>query len=294
MNNPSDDSAGFRRFVSRYKLAKLLSFSILLFAVLVGSQILIQLIGHHLPHAARPLWLVAAECVYAVAMLWLYTLLVRFFERRPLSELAPRDMARYAAGGVVVGFMLFSSVLALLYLGGLVHFVQFGGAADVTIQASVSLAAAIGEELLFRGAIFRITEEWLGTTVALIISAFLFGAAHALNTGATLIGVLAIALEAGVLLGVAYSASRSLWLPIGIHFGWNFTEGGLFGTAVSGGQSHGLVTVTLDGPIALTGGAFGPEASIVALAVCLLAAILLGFYSMRRGRWQRWPLRAQA
>jgi hypothetical protein len=122
----------------------------------------------------------------------------------------------------------------------------------------------------------------------------LFGAAHGLNTGATPIGVLAIGLEAGVLLGVAYSASRSLWLPIGMHFGWNFTEGGLFGTTVSGGQSHGLVSVTLDGPVQLTGGSFGPEASIIAIAVCLIAATILGLYSLRRGHWRRWPRRSNA
>jgi membrane protease YdiL (CAAX protease family) len=294
MNNQSEYSVGFRRLITRFKFAKLLAFSLPLFAVLVVSQILIGGIGHNLPHAARPLWLVATKSLYAAAMLWLYSFEVRYFERRRISELAPRDIARNASVGVVVGFVLFSSVLAFLYLGGLVQHVQFDGDARLTTQASASLAAAIGEELLFRGAIFRITEEWLGTTVALIISAFLFGAAHALNTGATAIGVLAIGLEAGVLLGVAYSASRSLWLPIGMHFGWNFTEGGLFGTAVSGGQSHGFVTVTLDGPVQLTGGAFGPEASIIALTVCLLAATLLGIYSVRRGHWVQWPHRSEA
>ncbi len=294
MNNQSEHSAEFRRLITRSKFVKLLAFSLSLFAVLVVSQILIGGIGHNLPPVARPLWLVATRSLYAVAMLWLYSFQVRYFERRRISELAPRDIARNASAGIVVGFMLFSSVLALLYLGGLVHHVQFDADARLTTQASASLAAAIGEELLFRGAIFRITEEWLGTTAALIISACLFGAAHALNSGATAIGVIAIALEAGVLLGIAYSASRSLWLPIGMHFGWNFTEGGLFGTAVSGGQSHGLVTVTLVGPAQLTGGAFGPEASIIALAVCLFAATLLGIYSVRRGRWVRWPHRSKA
>jgi hypothetical protein len=117
MNNQSEYSAGFRRLIARFKLAKLLAFSIPLFAVLVASQILIGGIGHQLPHAARPLWLVATKSLYAVAMLWLYSFEVRFFERRRISELAPRDMAPNATAGVVVGFVLFSSVLAFLYLG---------------------------------------------------------------------------------------------------------------------------------------------------------------------------------
>lgn len=288
MKHEATHWAGFRRFLERFKIAKVLAFSIPLFAALVAWQFLIHSVGHALPPAARPLWSVASRAIYIAAMLGLYALEVRYFERRRITELAPRDAAARAAAGVAVGFVLFSSVLACLYLGGWVRQVQFNGFADLVTLASASLAAAVGEELLFRGAIFRITEEWLGTSAALVISAALFGAAHGINAGATPIGVIAIGLEAGVLLGVAYSASRSLWLPIGMHFGWNFTEGGLFGTAVSGGQSHGLVSVTLAGPVQLTGGVFGPEASIIAVGLCLIAATLLGIYSVRRGRWQPW------
>jgi membrane protease YdiL (CAAX protease family) len=294
MKKESEHWAAFRRFITRFKIAKIFAFSIPLFAALVASQLLIRGVGHGLPQAARPLWLVTTKFLYVVAMLWLYSLEVRYFERRPISELAPRDAASRVGAGALVGFVLFSSVLACLYLGGYVQQMQFNGFTGLATLASASLAAAVGEELLFRGAIFRITEEWLGTTAALIISAVLFGAAHGLNAGATPIGVLAISLEAGVLLGVAYSASRSLWLPIGMHFGWNFTEGGLFGTTVSGGQSHGVVSVTLDGPVQLTGGSFGPEASIVAIAVCLIAATILGVYSVRRGHWRPWLRRSGA
>ncbi len=290
--NETESGAGFRRFITRFKLAKILAFSIPLFALLVVWQLATQIIGHQLPRAARPLWGVATKSLYVVLMLWLYSLEVRYFERRRISELAPRAAASGVAGGVVVGFVLFSSVLACLYLGGYVQQARFNGFANLVMLACASLAGAVGEELLFRGAVFRITEEWLGTTAALIISAALFGLAHGLNPSATPIGVIAIGLEAGVLLGVAYSASRSLWLPIGMHFGWNFTEGGIFGTAVSGGQSSGVISVTLQGPTPLTGGAFGPEASIIAIGVCLIAATILGIYSIRRGHWQPWRHRS--
>ena len=292
MKNESARWVGFRRFIARFKIVKLLVFAIPLFAALVVSQLLMQGVAHALPLTGRPLWWLASKSLYAAGMLWLYSLEVRYFERRPVSELAARGAAIQVTAGVAVGFVLFSSLLAFLYVSGYGHQVQFNGFAGLTSQASASLGAAVGEELLFRGAIFRITEEWLGTTAALIISAVLFGAAHGLNAGSTPIGVIAIALEAGVLLGVAYSATRRLWLPIGMHFGWNFTEGGLFGATVSGGRSHGLVSVTLDGPVQLTGGTFGPEASIVAIAICLVAAAILGIYSVRRGRWQPWVRRA--
>jgi uncharacterized protein len=294
MNIESAHWRGFRRFIDRFKIAKLLVFALPLFAALIVSQQLMRGVVHAMPLSARPLGWLASKSLYAAAMLWLYSLEVRYFERRPVSELAPRGAALRVSAGVAVGFVLLSSVLAFLYFSGYVHHAQFDGFAGLPTQAGASLGAAVGEELLFRGAIFRITEEWLGTTAALIISAVLFGAAHGLNADATPIGIIAIGLEAGVLLGVAYSASRSLWLPIGMHFGWNFTEGGLFGITGSGGQSHGLVSVTLDGPVQLTGGSFGPDASIVAVAVCLIAATILGIYSLRRGQWQPWRRRSES
>lgn len=294
--NMGDESArwiGFRLFIARFKIAKLFAFALPLFAVLVVSQLLMQGVAHALPLSARPLWWLASKSLYAAAMIWLYSLEVRYFERRPVSELATRGAASRVAAGVAVGFVLFTSLLAVLYIRGDIHQAHFNGFAGLTSQASAGLGAAVGEELLFRGAIFRITEEWLGTTAALIISAVLFGAAHGLNASATPIGVVAIGLEAGVLLGVAYSASRSLWLPIGMHFGWNFTEGGLFSTTVASGPSRALVSMTLDGPVQHTGGSSGPEASLIAIAVCLIAATILSIYTVRRGLWQPWPRRSK-
>jgi hypothetical protein len=76
-----------------------------------------------------------------------------------------------------------------------------------------------------------------------------------------------------VLLGAAYAATGRLWLPIGLHFGWNFAEGPIFGAAVSGtGIGSGLIEGKFEGPNILTGGQFGPEASVVAVIVCLAAA----------------------
>jgi membrane protease YdiL (CAAX protease family) len=213
---------------------------------------------------------------------------VRYFERRDVSELAPAGAARRVAAGIVLGAALFSVVFALLALGGYVHHPKFGGFAGLPVQLATTFAAAVGEELVFRGAIFRITDERLGTAAALLISSILFGLLHVANPGATPVSTVAIAVEAGALLGMAYSASRSLWLPIGLHFGWNFTEGGVFGTAVSGGQSHGLMDSVLSGPTLLTGGAFGPEASVIAVAVSLVATAVISVWTMRHGRWRPW------
>ncbi|HEX4861358.1 MAG TPA: CPBP family intramembrane glutamic endopeptidase, partial [Rhizomicrobium sp.] len=109
---------------------------------------------------------------------------------------------------------------------------------------------------------------------------------HLGNHGATLTSAAAIALEAGILLGVCYMAVRNLWLPIGLHFGWNFAESGIFGSIVSGNAFKGVFATTMTGPELLTGGAFGPEASVVAVAVCGTAALVILSVALRRGEWK--------
>src|SRR5208282_5269268 len=135
---------------------------------------------------------------------------------------------------------------------------------------------AAAEEILFRGFLFRTLRDLWGVGLAVTVSAIGFGAIHAFNPGATPVSAVAIALEAGVLLALAYAASESLWFPIGIHAGWNFAEGTIFGTFVSGNVLHtSLFRGVLHGDPILTGGLFGPEASIVAVVVCLAASALL-------------------
>lgn len=128
------------------------------------------------------------------------------------------------------------------------------------------LAVAVGEEMIFRGVIFRWIDERWNTWVALLISAILFGWMHISNDNATWWSSLAIAVEAGLLLGAAYKWSGSLWVPIGIHWAWNYTQGNIFGLAVSGSDAgETMLTTIVNGPDIITGGAFGPEASIISV-----------------------------
>jgi membrane protease YdiL (CAAX protease family) len=276
------------RAVARFTWARLLLFTVSLLAALIGLQVLVSLVARQIPATERPLWLLPAKLLSGALMLWLYRGEVQYFERRNVSELEPDGAGRRVAVGIVLGAVLFGVVFALLALGGYVQHLKFGGFTGLPEQLATSFAATVGEELVFRGAVFRITDERLGTAAALLISSILFGLLHAANPGATPVSTVAIAVEAGALLGVAYSASGSLWLPMGLHFGWNFTEGGVFGTAVSGGQSHGLIESVLSGPTLMTGGTFGPEASVIAVAVCVAATAAAGVWTVRHGRWRPW------
>lgn len=258
------------------------------FAVLLAGDIAAQLgriwVTLHAPGYSGDWMTIGASLVFAAALVGLYTALVRWMEQRAARELAPR--AIQAVAGIILGLALFSSVFGLLYLIGVVRWQGVSARFDPIPMLSVSILAAVGEELAFRGALFRIVEESFGTTSALVISAAVFGLLHALNPGATVVSTTAIALEAGILLGAAYALTRNLWLPIGLHFGWNFTEGGIFGVSVSGGPAaKGIFSVSLTGRTLLTGGSFGPEASVIAIVVCLTAAVVLLVLTVRRGGW---------
>jgi uncharacterized protein len=97
---------------------------------------------------------------------------------------------------------------------------------------------------------------------ALVISGLVFGLLHVANPNATLLAGLAIAIEAGILLGGVYMLTRRLWLAMGLHLAWNLTQGGVYGVAVSGHAMDGLLESALSGPAWLSGGAFGAEASV--------------------------------
>ena len=141
----------------------------------------------------------------------------------------------------------------------------------------------------------RLIEGWLGTWWALAITAVFFGAAHLGNPQATAFGAVAIALEAGILLGACYLLTRRLWLAIGLHAAWNFVQGGIFGSDISGtGSGRGLIEARFTGPDLLTGGAMGIEASVVAIIVCTAAGLAMLLAVRRRGLvvppcWRRPP-----
>lgn len=221
----------------------------------------------------------------AVAMLMLYSLIVRWLEKRPVAELARSPAPVALIGGAVTGFALFSMVVIWVTSIGKARLVEFDSALDLAMPLATSLVAAVGEELVFRGAIFRTLRERYGAVVAMAASALLFGGIHAANPNATWVSSIAIALEAGVLLALVYLLTGRLWSGIGLHFGWNFTEAGVYGIAVSGYRSTGLFSVTpLSEQRIWTGGDFGLESSLPAVVVCLLASLVIAasLFKVRR------------
>lgn len=221
---------------------------------------------------------------HIVPFLGVYLLLVYLIERRRPTELSWDKVLPHGLIGLGAGALFISSVVGVMWLAG--AYEVTGTNTDVNWVkplVSAGLGTAIAEEIVFRGVLFRITEEGLGTWLALAISALLFGGVHMMNKGATVWSSIAIAIEAGVLLGLAYNITRSLPLVMGIHMAWNFTQGTIYGIPVSGTNAAGFLISNRPGPDWLSGGAFGAEASVVAVAISLIASAAMVMYALRQG-----------
>ncbi|HET6743929.1 MAG TPA: CPBP family intramembrane glutamic endopeptidase [Kribbella sp.] len=219
-----------------------------------------------------------------VLSLLAYVGIVRLTERRPITEVARSGAAGAVGRGLLIGLVWCAVVIANIAFLGHYRVDGFGSASGALLLVGFMAAAAVTEELMFRGVLLRVIEERLGSWIALAATSLLFGTAHLLNANATLWGAFSIAVEAGGTLGAAYIATRKLWLPIGLHFGWNFALSGIFGAVVSGtNQSKGLLNGVLSGPTLLSGGEFGPEASGYTVAGGIIMTVVFLWLAHRRG-----------
>lgn len=264
-------------------LARIAIFAAVLVAVGAATGFGTRALGWTAPGAPTILRALAKLAVQLLPALVGYAVLVYAVERRAPRELAARDIARFGGVGVVLGFALFSAVVAMLAFAGSYHVIGIRAHVDWAWGLLVAgVGAGIGEEIITRGVLFRVSEEGLGSGWAMLVSAVFFGAAHIANPGATAWSSIAIMLEAGVLLALVYVVTRSLWACIGLHAAWNVTEGLIYGVPVSGTAPGGWLVSTLTGPDWLSGGAFGAEASVVAVAVCSVASAALLVIALRR------------
>lgn len=249
--------------------------------------VMLAVVGIDTLVAPIPLLALPVGIGLAVAGIACYRLLSRRVEQRDdLPELAAGDRWPGLRRGAVLGFALFCFLMLLIVVFGGLDGLSWGSFSGALGLAGMMFSVAVMEEVLFRGVLFRILEERAGTVISLVVSSLLFGATHLVNVNATVWGALAIGLTGGAMLASAYVLTRSLWFPIGLHFAWNFTHAGLFGIAVSGSDDvpDGLLRTTLSGPSVVTGGTFGPEASLFALLVCGAVTVVLLRRASRAGR----------
>ena len=234
-----------------------------------------------IPDASRQM---IAGLVVVGIIIAVYKLAICKLGEQPRDDLRRDHAVRDLALGLAGGALLFSLVTAVAALVGVYDIVGLGSARSILyVLVMFGIIPAVTEELLFRGILFRHLEDFGGSWFALALTSGLFGVAHIFNPNATYFSSFAIAVEAGLMLGGAYMLTRSLWAPIGIHAAWNFTQGEIFDVPVSGIDGTGLVEAKLSGPELLSGGAFGLEASVIALVIATGAGVWMVVRAVRAG-----------
>ena len=217
-----------------------------------------------------------------------YAVVVRLAEaRKPVEVLPSAGMFTELLIGAAIGFITLCFTTALLWSLGFYH-VQRSHWSDVlgSFLFGPYLSGTL-EELLFRAILLRILARAFGNGWGLVLSAVLFGAAHLGHV--SWIACLAIVLRGGLVTGMLYMATGRLWMSVGLHTAWDFTEDFVLGV----NKHHGLLRTTLvpGHPELLTGGAFGPNGSLLAMIVGILACITIQ-WAARVGYFQRMQLHA--
>jgi len=296
------------RWAGGWRMHPLLGFAIsTVFVILVVSSspaLLVFLMPRH-PLAFE----IAARGVPVVLIAIGYFLLVKYGERLPHGfdeavalPLRGRPVRDFLVGCGIAVAMVSVCVVLIAAVG------DYGWRASVTAAAVrrtvvvliMTLVAALLEELMFRGYPFQrlalglsaISKSWvhrssaamataIGRVGAVLVFSALFGAIHLGNPGASKLGFINT-IAIGVTLAVTYFWTDALWMPLGLHFGWNFVLGVVYGLPVSGLRifetfAHG----TAHGPRWLTGGSYGIEASATGTVVIVVATLLLLYW------WQR-------
>lgn len=229
----------------------------------------------------------------AIAGFAVYLAYAYFIEQRFASELGLPGMGRELGIGLLIGAGLYTACELILMVLGIYRISGLNPISYMVPAIAMALSSSVFEELLFRGVLFRSIETWFGSWAALVLSSLVFGLTHLLNPQGTMEGALFIAVEAGILLAAAYMLTRRLWLSIGFHMAWNYTQSAIFSGIVSGNDAQqGLIRSTMKGPDWLTGGNFGVESSVLALVVCTTTGIVMLVMAARRGKiippiWKR-------
>ena len=229
-------------------------------------------------HPSMFILLYAATDMALIMLAWLF---LAAFDRRSFRALGLWFYPRWGRE-LLAGVGLGAAALGLgVAISVALRATVFHGATELSLHTVLGLAkigvlllfAAASEELLFRGYAFQRLVDSVGALWAVLLTSLFFGVAHLLNPAVTPLST-ANTVLAGVVLSVAYLKTRALWLPLGLHWAWNFTMGPILGLPVSGLRvTPSLFQADSAGPQWLAGGAYGPESGVVLSVVSVVLIV---------------------
>ncbi len=218
--------------------------------------------------------------------------MTRWIDRRPFGTAGlhmHRAWGRQLWFGFSLGSVMISVVFGAIYLGrgfSIDAVVMHGGPLVVALLVNFAFFMMVGvaEEFLLRGYFLQVLSNGVGFVAAVVISSVLFGLTHLFGPRQNVLGAVNAGLI-GALFCLMIYRTRSLWIPIGVHAGWNFCESWLWSVPDSSYMFPGhLLKVGIHGPQWLTGGTDGPEGSVVTCLIVALAALYV--WKSRRFRAQ--------
>jgi membrane protease YdiL (CAAX protease family) len=216
----------------------------------------------------------------------------RWLDKRSFESLGlklDRQTIRDLLAGIGITFVQMGFIYILMLGLGWLTFEGFAWQFDPLKTVIISvlnffivfLIVGWNEELLSRGYHLQTLASGMNLFWGVVISSAVFGILHLGNPNATWVSAAGI-FFAGIYLAYAYVRTGQLWLSIGLHIGWNFFEGVVFGFPVSGLDIYALTRIKVTGPVLWTGGAFGPEAGLIVLPSLVVGGLLIYWFTKNR------------
>lgn len=275
----------FKNNAGQMRLGWDLFLALLLF---VGLQFAIVLVlsikwgGNSLVSSVRPELITPLGGIAATLLIWV------LLKKRTLRDLGMRCSftgVRELGAGIVLGFGFMSMIAAILVAAGAVtlRINPSWSASGLLWSLMMFIGVAFSEEMFFRGYIMKTMEALkYRLPFAYTVSAILFALIHLGNNDVSALALLNIFLI-GLLFAYMFTVTGSLWMPIGYHLAWNFTQGSVYGLAVSGNEVNGIFEAAFQPQLSwLTGGDFGPEAGLLDTAMSMLGFMVLYVWHRRR------------
>ena len=215
-----------------------------------------------------------------------YYLIFRLYEGRKITELSGKQLIPETLIGFFGGFFCISIILLVLFFTGHFQILSSYPLSTLLLPLTAITLFALIEEILFRGILYRITEENLGTIIALLLTSIPFGVFHIFNQDANVYSILSATLG-GLVMGILYTLTKRLWIPIFAHVGWNFAQVFFLSNVSSVTDYTGLFESRLEGSALLVGGGFGIEDSLISSSLLILLFAGLYFTALKKGRIEK-------
>ncbi len=223
------------------------------------------------------------NCFSFSTLLFSYFLFSKFYEGKKTVELSVKKLPKELFGGLGIGFLTISLSILILYFLGYYEIISISTEKYSLQLFTLLLTAALVEDLLIRGLMIRILENWQGTYIALAFG-IIFESMHLFNPNVTFLSAISVLIW-GFTMTMFYIYSKRVWLPFFFHVGWNFAQP-FYGSNLTGVEDMGVIIESkFIGPEIFTGGNVGIEESIFTMIFLLVIGATFFYFAKKGGKF---------